>query len=110
MSTRYGLEHLRSAQTALSCILLIGSMTNAHADAAEDADQSRAHSLDPVLVTAQALHGPQSAPSQGSLVATQPQSIVGAEFIQNNDAPAANYTDIINSPRAYGRSILTARA
>jgi iron complex outermembrane receptor protein len=70
-------------------------MTNAHADAAEDADQSRAHSLDPVLVTAQALHGPQSAPSQGSLVATQPQSIVGAEFIQNNDAPAANYTDII---------------
>src|SRR6202166_5178213 len=101
MSTRYGLSCLRSAQTVFSCILLISSVTNVHADAAEDADQTRdadlnrAHSLDPVLVTAQALHGPQTAPSQGSLVATQPQSIVGADFIQNNDAPAANYTDII---------------
>jgi iron complex outermembrane receptor protein len=70
-------------------------ISQAMADPAEDADQSRSHSLDPVLVTAQALKGPQSAPSQGSLVATQPQSVVGAEFIQNNDAPAANYTDII---------------
>jgi len=58
-------------------------------------DQDRLHSLDPVVVTAQALHGPQGAPSQGSLVAVQPQSIVGADFIQNNDAPAVNYTDII---------------
>jgi len=66
----------------------------ARGDADEESDQ-RARSLDPVIVTAQALHGPQSAPSQGSLVATQPQSIVGAEFIQNNDAPAANYTDIV---------------
>ncbi len=65
------------------------------ADANSDTDQAKARSLDPVLVTAQALKGPQSAPSQGSLVATQPQSIVGADFIQNNDAPAANYTDII---------------
>jgi iron complex outermembrane recepter protein len=95
MSTRYGLSRLCSAQAAFGCILIFGSATNSHADAADDADQARSHGLDPVLVTAQALHGPQSAPSQGSLVATQPQSIVGAEFIQNNDAPAANYTDII---------------
>src|SRR5579859_8042240 len=95
MSTSYGLRGLCSAQTAFSCILLVGSVTNAHADVVDDADQERTHGLDPVLVTAQALHGPQSAPSQGSLVATQPQSIVGADFIQNNDAPAANYTDII---------------
>jgi len=53
------------------------------------------NSLDPVLVTAQAIKGPQLAPSQGSLIATQPQSIVGRDFIQNNDAPTANYTDII---------------
>ncbi|HEY4446055.1 MAG TPA: TonB-dependent receptor [Steroidobacteraceae bacterium] len=95
MSTSYGPSRLPKLQTALSCILLVGSTNFAHADVAEDADQTHAHSLDPVLVTAQALHGPQSAPSQGSLVATQPQSIVGADFIQNNDAPAANYTDII---------------
>jgi iron complex outermembrane receptor protein len=95
MSMSYGLSRLPKVQTALSCIFLVGSIPFAHADVTEDADQTRAHSLDPVLVTAEALHGPQSAPSQGSLVATQPQSIVGAEFIQNNDAPAANYTDII---------------
>jgi iron complex outermembrane recepter protein len=98
MSTSFRPRRLRAAQTTFSCILLIGSVARGRADTVEDAndaDQARAHSLDPVLVTAQALHGPQSAPSQGSLVATQPQSIVGADFIQNNDAPAANYTDII---------------
>jgi iron complex outermembrane receptor protein len=66
-----------------------------HADPDDQTDQNRTHSLDPVIVTAQALHGPQATPSQGSLVATQPQSIVGGQFIQDNDAPAANYTDII---------------
>jgi iron complex outermembrane recepter protein len=98
MSTSSRPRRLSAAQTTFGCILLISSVTFTRADTVEDAneaDQSRAHSLDPVLVTAQALHGPQSAPSQGSLVATQPQSIVGADFIQNNDAPAANYTDII---------------
>lgn len=65
-----------------------------HADTDEVTDQ-HARSLDPVLVTAQRLEGPQLAPSQGSLVATQPQSIVGGDFIQLNDAPAVNYTDII---------------
>src|ERR1700693_5302983 len=95
MSTSFGPRRLPPVQTALSCILLVGSVSYAHADVAEDTDQTRAHSLDPVRVPAQALHGPQSAPSQGSLVASQPQSIVGADFIQNNDAPAANYTDII---------------
>ena len=98
MPTSDRARRLCTAQTTFSCILLISSATYARAETVEDAndaDETRAHSLDPVLVTAQALHGPQSAPSQGSLVATQPQSIVGAEFIQNNDAPAANYTDII---------------
>ena len=78
----------------ISPVLLLLPLMQAFADA-DDSGQSRAQSLDPVLVTAQALRGPQSAPSQGSLVATQPQSIVGADFIRNNDAPAANYTDII---------------
>jgi iron complex outermembrane receptor protein len=95
MSTSFAPRRLPKTQTALTCILMVGSTGYALADASDDADQARAHSLDPVLVTAQALHGPQSAPSQGSLVATQPQSIVGADFIQNNDSPAANYTDIM---------------
>jgi iron complex outermembrane receptor protein len=90
----------------LILVALLGASTFASrpaaADATADADsdaqgtESRGlGSLDPVLVTAQALKGPQTAPSQGSLIAAQPQSIVGRDFIQNNDAPAANYTDII---------------
>jgi iron complex outermembrane receptor protein len=72
------------------------ALADAGADADEQGSQARnLNSLDPVLVTAQMLKGPQVAPSQGSLIATQPQSIVGRDFIQNNDAPAANYTDII---------------
>src|SRR3984893_541846 len=88
---------LRAAQGILSCALILGAVIHARADAAdaEGTDQTRAHSLEPGRVTAHALHGPHWAPWQGSLVATQPQSIVGADFIQNNDAPAANYTDII---------------
>src|ERR1700733_7320985 len=96
MSTR-SLRRPRLARATLSCILLVCTLANVHAEEvdADDESQTRVQSLDPVLVTARSLQGPQSAPSQGSLVATQPQSIVGADFIQNNDAPAANYTDII---------------
>jgi iron complex outermembrane receptor protein len=91
------LPRLRMAQATLCGILFMGVMTQAGADAADTdvPDQTRAQALDPVVVTvtAKALHD--SVPSQGSLIATQPQSIVGGDFIRNNDAPAANYTDII---------------
>jgi iron complex outermembrane receptor protein len=52
-------------------------------------------SLDEVVVSAQQIQGPQAAPSQGSLVATEPQSVIGGSYIRNNDSPLANYTDII---------------
>ena len=88
----------RFLRAELSILALVGAAivaagTIAHADAITDTSAGR--SLDPVLVTAQALKGPQNVPSQGSLVATQPQSIVNSDFIQKNDSPAANYTDII---------------
>ena len=99
MSLIFGRRRLLGRQLVYTGLILMSSAALVHADPETDADantdQAKARSLDPVLVTAQALKGPQSAPSQGSLVATQPQSIVGAEFIQNNDSPAANYTDII---------------
>jgi iron complex outermembrane receptor protein len=95
MSVSYGLRRLLRSQAFIASMVFLSLFSAAHADSDENTDQKHVRSLDPVLVTADALHGPQSAPSQGSLVATQPQSIVGAEFIQNNDAPAANYTDII---------------
>jgi len=80
---------------AASLSFLICQSVFAANSAADDSDRNRDTSLDPVLVTAQALKGPQGVVSQGSLVATQPQSIIGGDFIQLNDAPSANYTDII---------------
>src|SRR3984957_11330819 len=99
MSLYDGRRHLLGRQLLCTSLILVGT-TAAHAtpDVANsdaDTDQTTGRSLDPVLVTAQAMHGPQTAPSQGSLVATQPQSVVSGDFIHNNDAPMANYTDII---------------
>jgi len=99
MSLYDGRRHLLGRQLLCTSLILVGT-TAAHAapDVASsdaDADQTAGRSLDPVLVTAQALRGPQTAPSQGSLVATQPQSVVSGDFIHNNDSPVANYTDII---------------
>ena len=39
---------------------------------------------------------PYQAPTQGSLTATQPQSIINQHYIDENASPTANYTDIIN--------------
>jgi len=35
------------------------------------------------------------APSQGSLKATEPQSVISQHYIENNVAPTANYSDIV---------------
>jgi len=99
MSLYDGRRHLLGRQLLCTSLILIGTTaSHASSDVANsdaDTDQNAGRSLDPVLVTAQAMHGPQTAPSQGSLVATQPQSVVSGDFIHNNDAPMANYTDII---------------
>ncbi len=39
---------------------------------------------------------PYEAPTQGSLDAGEPQSIINQRFIENNSTASANYTDIIN--------------
>ena len=36
------------------------------------------------------------APTQGSLIATQPQSVIGEQYIQNNLTGASDYTDIVS--------------
>ncbi|MGF6634620.1 TonB-dependent receptor [Paraburkholderia sp. MM6662-R1] len=38
---------------------------------------------------------PAQAPSQGSLTATQPQSVVSRHYIENSTAPTANYSEIV---------------
>src|ERR1700677_4614971 len=103
MSLYDGRRHLFGRQLLCTSLILIGTaaahaapdVANSDADTDQTTDQTSGRSLDPVLVTAQSMHGPQTAPSQGSLVATQPQSIVSGDFIHNNDAPMVNYTDII---------------
>ncbi len=45
---------------------------------------------------------PYVAPTQGSLVSTQPQSIISQQYIQQNASATSNYTDIINiAPSVY---------
>jgi iron complex outermembrane recepter protein len=39
---------------------------------------------------------PYQAPSQGSLVSTQPQSIISQHYIEQNASATSNYTDIVN--------------
>jgi iron complex outermembrane recepter protein len=86
--------------TELSCttrfaaaLLALAGQSIAYAD--DPAEQAHSRNLEQVVITAQTLSRPEQAPSQGSLVATEPQSVIGGDFIQNNDSPAANYTDII---------------
>lgn len=38
---------------------------------------------------------PAQAPSQGSLTASEPKSIISQRYIQNNTAPTSNYSDIV---------------
>jgi hypothetical protein len=65
MSLHFGRRRTPGLQLLSTGILLIGSISLLHAETDADTDATKAYSLDPVLVTAQALHGPQSAPSQG---------------------------------------------
>ena len=45
---------------------------------------------------------PYQAPTQGSLVATQPQSVISQHYIQENAAATSNYTDLVNiAPSVY---------
>ena len=53
--------------------------------------------LEGIVVTgARPATAPYEAPTQGSLDAGEPQSVINQHFIENNLGPGANYTDIIN--------------
>ena len=77
---------------AVAAAVCVGSASSSVADPVEQTDS---HGLDPVIVTAESIRDKMDLPSEGSLVASQPQSVIGAAFFQNNDSPEANYTDII---------------
>ena len=52
-----------------------------------------AQNLDAVHVTGTATTVSDIAPTQGSMVATEPQSIIGSTYIQENIPPTGDYTD-----------------
>jgi iron complex outermembrane recepter protein len=80
----------------LGLSVLAAAAAGAHADEAGDQQQQASdRDLDEIVISAHKITGPDEAPSQGSLVATQPRSIISGSFVQNNDSPLANYTDII---------------
>jgi iron complex outermembrane recepter protein len=83
----------RAAWKVLCVAAFAAGSTLTHA--ADSTDESRNRTLDELVITAQSINGPDQAPSQGSLVATEPQSVISSDFIQNNLSPTANYTDII---------------
>jgi iron complex outermembrane receptor protein len=58
--------------------------------------QSTATSLSPAApVSNNVESAPAQAPSQGSLTATEPQSVISRHYIENSTAPTANYSDIV---------------
>ncbi len=61
-----------------------------------------AKTLDGMQVTASSTAVNAIAPTQGSTIATQPQSIIGSTYIQENIAPTGDYTDAAAiSPSVY---------
>jgi iron complex outermembrane receptor protein len=61
-----------------------------------------AKTLDGMQVTASSTAVSAIAPTQGSTIATQPQSIIGSTYIQENIAPTGDYTDAAAiSPSVY---------
>ncbi|BFI97318.1 MAG: TonB-dependent receptor [Rhodanobacter sp.] len=69
---------------------------------APSATDSNTRTLAKVQVNASAIDAGTIAPTQGSMVATEPQSIVGSLYLQENIAPTGDYSDAIAiSPSTY---------
>ena len=66
------------------------------------ASSKNAKTLAGMQVTANSTAVSAIAPTQGSTIATQPQSIIGSTYIQENIPPTGDYTDIVAiSPSVY---------
>ena len=80
---------------AIACVLALPMVSsNAHSDDALLNSAQDARELSKVEVKARALPT-DHAPTQASLKAKQPQSVIGADYIRNMQSPAANYSDIV---------------
>jgi iron complex outermembrane recepter protein len=98
-----------AAAVATALGLILASMLPIHAALAAEAaaaappvgttgtmgSNTRIVQLNKVTVTGGAETATDQAPTQASLVATQPQSIIGDRYIENVAASTANYSDIV---------------
>lgn len=74
----------------------------APADAVQPDADTNTKNLQTMQVTGNTTTAANIAPTQGSMVATQPQSIVGSQYLQENVAPTGDYTDAIAiTPNAF---------
>lgn len=84
----------KNSLAALIAAALAGAALTAQADSAIDlgtVQSSAGGTAAPVKKQETAAY---QAPTKAPLKATQPQSIIGEQYIKHNTAPAANYTDI----------------
>jgi iron complex outermembrane receptor protein len=88
----------RSSQAgSLSQVSLAVSAALLFAAGAAHAEPAAGGQLEGIVVSgARPNTATYEAPTQGSLDAGEPQSVISQRFIENTASPAANYTDIIN--------------
>jgi iron complex outermembrane receptor protein len=90
-------KHSRTIVRAFAVTTLALSVQAAFAATSTAMAAADSSQLDPVVVSGQREGtATYEAPTQGSLDAGEPQSVISQHFIENNTTPGANYTDIIN--------------
>jgi iron complex outermembrane receptor protein len=89
---------VRQLPSGIALTLLACAINSAYAADATDLGTVGAYGVGETVSTRQVAKDSASyqAPTQGSLDATQPQSIINQHYIQENAAPGANYSDIVN--------------
>lgn len=92
-------------QTGLALTVLALSIHSAFAADVIDAGSANASAAAGAYRPEEAAKGSAIAPTQASLTATKPQSIIRREFIEQSVAPTGEYSAIVNiSPSLSGAS------
>ncbi|SIO36850.1 iron complex outermembrane recepter protein [Burkholderia sp. GAS332] len=86
--TQFVLATLCAAGAQISHAQATGDLGSVQSTAVSSSDNSTSTAKNTQSAPAQA-------PSQGSLTASEPKSIISQHYIQNNTAPTSNYSDIV---------------
>ncbi len=96
MSNQYGVRVKLLVQLVLGSLLVAGADASFGQDAVNLGTVQTSAGSPAVTGAGNPESAPYQAPTQGSLTATQPQSVISQHYIQENAPASANYTDIIN--------------